>query len=343
MEHNKQSADRVGGLDSIRFICAIVVFFRHGAAPPLVPAADHSTMLGIMRGIYGNVWNGPAAVIVFFIISGFCIHYPFAGSQRQPRLMEFYSRRFLRLLVPVAVAIPLSSLVGVSLALFDESVLWSLLAELIYYVLYPAFRSLRIRLGGWLPLIVMAYVGALAVVLTNPTATGYASYGSGFNWILGLPCWLLGCSLAESIRAGRGVSAGTGAIWAWRFGILAVAWGCSVMKFHTRIGHPWTLNVFALLATAWLCREIGFLKKHPPARWAENAGLWSYSLYLLHPAGMHAFGRISPAIGNAWARWLLLCGFVFAVSYAFYRLVERPSHTLARRVARAFGPVAPQE
>ncbi len=87
-------------------------------------------------------------VIVFFVISGFCIHFPFAGSNRRPRLKEFYTRRFLRLLVPVAIAIPLSGLIGVELALFHESILWSLLAELIYYICYPVLRAAQLRTGS---------------------------------------------------------------------------------------------------------------------------------------------------------------------------------------------------
>lgn len=337
MEKVNTPSDRVTGLDSLRFICAMVVFFRHGAAPPLgIGLGRESLFERMSRGFYGNLWDGPAAVIVFFVISGFCIHYPFAGTANRPRLLEFYLRRFLRLTIPVAVAIPLSGLLGVKLDMFDKSVLWSLAAELIYYILYPALRLAHLKCGAWKPLIIVAYGLSVLVVLTDPRAPDYAVYGPALNWLVGLPCWLLGCALAESVRVGSAESPGAGEIWTWRIGVFAAAWLCSALKFHSPIGLPWTLNVFALLAAAWLLREIIYRKSHPPARWMESAGLWSYSLYLLHPAGLVFFARLFPAFGNPWFRWVSLCGFVLAASVVFYIVVERPSHLLARRIARAF-------
>lgn len=245
--------DRVRGLDSIRFICALWVFFGHGAAPAFTyPFADGSTANLAVRALYKNIWSGPAAVIVFFVISGFCIHFPFAGSDRRPLLREFYARRFLRLLVPVIVAIPLSGLVGVRLALFHDSILWSLLAELIYYILYPAIRVAQLRFGSWLGITVISFIAAFAVASTNSSAGNYPSYGAGLNWILGLPCWLLGCALAEAIRTTTPNHVSTVSIWVWRAGVLCVAWVFSFLRFHSPIGFPWTLNLFAVLAALWL-------------------------------------------------------------------------------------------
>ena len=201
MERKPRAMDRVSGLDSIRFICALWVYLGHGAAPALPnPFADGSLANFAFRGFFGNIWSGPAAVIVFFVISGFCIHYPFAGSDKRPRLKEFYTRRFLRLLVPVAAAIPLSALIGVRLTLFQDSILWSLLAELIYYICYPLLRAAHLRFGSWRGIVIASFAIAFAVAATNPSAGNYPSYGPGFNWLLGLPCWLLGCLLAESAR-----------------------------------------------------------------------------------------------------------------------------------------------
>ncbi len=196
------ATDRVRGLDSIRFICALWVFFGHGAAPVIPnPFSNGSAASTAFRGILGNIWSGPAAVIVFFIISGFCIHFPFAGSDRRPMLKEFYARRFLRLLVPALIAIPLSGLVGIELALFHDSILWSLLAELIYYVCYPFLRAVRLRFGSWRSIVITSFVVAYALAATHYKSVDYASFGPGLNWLMGLPCWLLGCVLAESARS----------------------------------------------------------------------------------------------------------------------------------------------
>ncbi|MBW4522011.1 MAG: acyltransferase [Scytolyngbya sp. HA4215-MV1] len=328
--------DRVSGLDSLRFVCAMWVFFSHGADPPLVDALNPDSPIGLMaRVLYNNFWNGPAAVIIFFVISGFCIHYPHTGTLKSLHLAEFYSRRMLRLLLPVAVAIPLSSAIGIKLDLFQESILWSLLAELIYYLLYPGLRVIHLRCRSWAPIIVVAYAASLAVVLTNPTAGNYPSYGAALNWLLGLPCWLLGCALAESVRRQALPTISQGALWLWRVGILGLAWGSRSLQLHSPIGYPWTLNLFALVVAAWLLREISFRRITSPTAWLEWAGNWSYSLYLLHPAAGAFCDRIFPTMLHGWLHWILLCSFVLATCYLFYLVVERPSHLLARHISRS--------
>jgi peptidoglycan/LPS O-acetylase OafA/YrhL len=344
MENKTRTADRVSGLDSLRFICALWVFFGHGAAPPLVDTlARDSRVSLIVQGLYNNLWNGPAAVIVFFVISGFCIHYPFAEKLKRPHLLEFYSRRFLRLLIPVAVAVPLSQILGVKLTLFQDSVLWSLLAELIYYIIYPALRATRLGCRSWMPLIIGSYLVSYALVLTNPTAVDYTAFGWGLCWLLGLPSWLLGCALAEAVRCGSGPTPLPGSIWLWRAAVLSSAWVCSSLRFHSPIGNPWTLNLFGPLVFAWLLREIAFRKTHPPAAWLEWAGLWSYSIYLMHPVAWSLFDQIFPPVHNEWLRWACLCCFVLSVCYGFYLLVERPGHAIARWASRQLRGTLPLE
>src|SRR5450432_2915694 len=85
-------ASHITGLDSIRFFCALWVVFFHGNLPPLLEGMEHApklVWLRLIRGIYGSAFNGPAAVIVFFLVSGFCIHFPQRNSLKV-RVGEFY-------------------------------------------------------------------------------------------------------------------------------------------------------------------------------------------------------------------------------------------------------------
>ena len=69
--------ERIAGLDAIRFICALIVVLAHTGRPPLTAWADTSTWFGwFIDGSAGLLFSSAAAVIVFFVISGFCIHYP---------------------------------------------------------------------------------------------------------------------------------------------------------------------------------------------------------------------------------------------------------------------------
>lgn len=336
MERSAAHSDRIRGLDSIRFICALWVLFGHFAAPPLTEGIDLNTRLGyLIGGISSRTFTGTPAVIIFFIISGFCIHYPYSKPNSSLRLGEFYARRFVRILIPVMIAVPISTIVDVRLSLFEESVLWSLVAELVYYCLYP-FLRLAARGCSWRTLVIISFVGAFAVALTNPTALRYPSFGSGLNWALGLPCWLLGCVLAESVRAGVRPSVTPLSIWGWRASLYVAAMICITLRFHTAIGFPWTLNLFALVAIPWLRREIEFYRVHPPRRFLEWAGLWSYSLYLMHMPAKPFFDSLQlPNLGYVF-NWAILCLFVLGFCYAFYLLVERPSHEVARRAAKIF-------
>jgi peptidoglycan/LPS O-acetylase OafA/YrhL len=329
---------RVFGLDAIRALCALWVVLGHFGAPPILSWVDRSTTPGwLITGAYGNFWNGPAAVIVFFVISGFCIHYPFSRTLQIPSIAGYLSRRYIRICIPMLVAMPLASRVGVTLDLFHDNILWSLAAELVYYTLYPALLSLRRRHASWQLMIVGSYVLALLVASTNPTTKDYAAFGLGLNWVLGLPCWLVGCELAdrtsqEHLPKGR-------SIWWWRSAVWGTSVVCSILNFHSQLVSVWTLNFFALLVGWWLALEIHRYQARQPFPWLEAAGQWSYSVYLTHlPAAALLAMWGLPDLGNT-LNWLVKLTFVLCAGYLFYRLVESPSHKLARVASRTLASV----
>ncbi|MEI7931474.1 MAG: acyltransferase [Alphaproteobacteria bacterium] len=322
------------GLDSIRFICALIVVFAHTGQPPITTGIDTSTSLGwAVHALGGVLWSSAAAVIVFFVISGFCIHYPFARTNSIPSLLSYYPRRYVRIVVPVLAAIWLSSLVGLSLKLFNGSILWSLAAELIYYTIYPVLLIARRRLKSWLPLVGVAFVAALGVAASNLQAHDYPSFGLQLNWLLGLPCWLAGCQLADYI-ASRPPARPVPFIWVMRLGIWAGMSGCMILRYHSPLGYQWTLNVFALLVAVWLAFEIRQSVFKPPSPKLEWLGTWSYSLYLTHKMAVIVYEKIGvPDLGYLLS-WAVRLTFVLACAYLFYLVCERPAHILARIVAR---------
>jgi peptidoglycan/LPS O-acetylase OafA/YrhL len=314
----------------------------------LIPADVPVGLLA--RGFYNNLISGPAAVIAFFVISGFCIHFPYRNADRVA-LLPYFARRHIRILTPVVAALALAHFLGLSLTGLSDSILWSLVCEEIYYTIYPVLLRLRVRLG-WPLLIASSFVAALGVAATDPGAGNYPSYGWQLNWVLGLPCWILGCHLAQgwdSLRAtARQVT--TASIWRWRL----IAWGasilCSTLRFHSPLTYPWTLNLFAFVVVLWLEREVARGLSHQPSRLLEWAGGASYSIYLVHPHGQRVIRDIWGVETSSVAAWLLVNAAVLALCYVFYRLVERPSHALARytygammrsRAAASFGALQP--
>lgn len=98
-------------MDALRGACALVVFLSHWHTWSEFPSANaaerslHST-LGWLYDAFGFLaWptggNHPA-VICFFVLSGFCIHYPFErrgrGAGESPDWIDYFRRRFWRIM-----------------------------------------------------------------------------------------------------------------------------------------------------------------------------------------------------------------------------------------------------
>jgi peptidoglycan/LPS O-acetylase OafA/YrhL len=298
-------------------------------------------VLWLLRAYLHLALNGPAAVIVFFVISGFCIHFPNRDGLAMPSWKAYYARRYIRILIPMTVSLILAMPLRFPFNLFNHSILWSLLCEEIYYLLYPAFLMAQRRLG-WRGLLIVSGVLSLCVILTNPGAREYPAYGSWLNWLLGLPCWLLGCHLAARFDVIRQRNVSTVQVWQWRMGAYVLSTIAEALAFHSPIGAPWSLNLFAIYGALWLEREMAYYRDRP-APPLEQAGEASYSIYLVHEHGFALATMMGVlALGAAPAYGILI---ISAGGFAtlFYVLVERPSHKLARKVghrkAAAVSPV----
>jgi peptidoglycan/LPS O-acetylase OafA/YrhL len=323
-------------LDALRFVLALWVAVGHYEAFPLFAWVDSSTPFGrfITHGWNSLVFGTPA-VIVFFVISGFCIHLPFHG-ERELEIGRYYLRRYTRILIPVAGALCVYRWSGQRMLLLGEhsilweSPLWSLLCEEIYYAAYPGLRWLRNRFG-WSKVLPVAFVAAVGEAATHLHTVTWHTYGPLGTALILLPVWLLGCLLAEQSGELQAESSGA-QIWMWRF----LAWlGCWVSEMlHFKGGVPYTQTMvwFGILAYWWVRKEIAYGKMRAPNRYLVWAGAWSYSLYLLHHEGAMLFERLPvPSFGHV-LTWFGAMGSSLAISYAFYLLIERPSHRLARKV-----------
>ena len=333
-----QLSKRVSGLDTLRFFLALWVVFSHFGFVPFA-INKNNTVGKIVSGIYGNSFSGQAAVIVFFVISGFCIHYPYRHDKKL-FLIPYFSRRHLRIWLPIAVAVLMAHPLKVKLTVLQGSILWSLLAEEIYYLIYPGLLFIRRRIG-WQKILFVSYISALLVILRHPSAGNYPSYGPYLNWLLGLPCWLLGCCLAEKAD-GLCTSASNSDvhIWRWRFAAWSLSWFFSVLRFHSPIKYPWTLTLFAVFAFFWLEKEILYYQKHAPWPLFESAGKGSYSIYLIHLLGPALYAYLAFPVFGVIVQWVVQLIFTLLLCYSFCLVVERPSHLLARRLAEKLSPQA---
>jgi peptidoglycan/LPS O-acetylase OafA/YrhL len=335
-----QSIKRIEGLDSIRFVCAFVVVLFHCGVVPR-EALGTSTFGFLIGAALRSFFNGPAAVIIFFLISGFCIHFPFRDGTSVD-LWSYYSRRLIRICGPTLSALIIWKWIGVREKIDDPGIIWSVICEAQYYLLYPLLLRLKQRIGWW-PLIVgvglVAYIFAFSQVpAIERAAGGYPAFGS-LNWLIGLPCWLMGCCLADQCE--RFPQPSPIKIWLIRIWVFATSVVLLILKSHPPsiyLSNPFTLNLFAGLGYFWLGLEIAYRREISAPALLEWAGKWSFSLYLMHPAANRLVTLqpwLDPMVSSNW-RDLFFVACSFPIAYAFYLIVESPFHRLAITVSRRF-------
>jgi peptidoglycan/LPS O-acetylase OafA/YrhL len=333
----KQSKNWYYGIDSIRFVLACMVLLSH-FDNVYANILKHSLLLPLKTmGVFlANAFDGTAAVIVFFIISGFVIHYPNKNGINS--VSQFWVRRFLRILIPLAVIV----VIGIAFDHPEKSVIWSLFCELIYYALYPLLLKINLSwktkfIISWGMAAVVIGIGAYHDVLaffkqTNIEYHGYYwQLGDYITWIIGMPCWLLGVLIAENIDQPKTVSFSK--LIKYRLIVYIISCCCCFAKFHLHLSYILTMNIFALLAYKWIESEIIYYKTHLPNFVLEKFGKSSYSLYLCHPVIFILLKKFILLNAFTYPLFILL---TVLLAYLFYWCIERPSHQLAKNINRKY-------
>ncbi len=332
----KASSQRVRGLDSIRFFCALWVAFSHGAYPPLTFGHDpNSTFAWFINGCYTTLFCGPAAVIIFFVISGFCIHYPYREKWTKAYVIPFLTSRAIRITGPIGVILIINMAIDRPNSSFYNLIGWSIMCELFYYSLYPFVRGLINTQRGWKTFFSISLIPTFASPLFfSITTVNYPGFGPLYTLLLGLPCWLCGVLIAVQIDSKDQSKRNN--LYILRITVIIVAFISHFLALQEILGHPFTLNFFSIIVMIWLCEEIVHFRKNSPYLPLEKAGLASYSLYLVHGhiASLIQYVGI-PNLGtglNIIVHWIILAG--CTVGYFF--LVEKPFHILAKKTKISF-------
>lgn len=329
---------RVYGIDSVRALAALSVVFAHIVGPKLPDLLAHTPLAATIIPNYAMyLFTGHPAVIAFFVISGFCIHYPYI--QKPLPVLPFWAARWTRIMIPVLVAIVLAKIARLKgYNFWDGYILWSIVCELFYYTLYPLF----LLLSRWVNWRIQFY---LALLLSFGIVIGLGSdqygnahvYGPMLNWLVALPSWLAGCVLAESVHKQQNLHIIPSAyrVVFWRCLVAGVASVLYWATMNTRLGYYLTMNGFALLTCFWIRAEI--VSPNNQEGVLEGVGKWTYSIYLLHMPVFLILGRILKPVWND-AIQLLCVPLVLYICFWFYKKVESPSHGYARRLFKTINP-----
>lgn len=303
------------------------------------------------------------AVMLFFVLSGFCIHWAQARSDAPALELGSYARRRLGRIVPAYVVTvllcflieaavarlggPAPTSAGVGWAslflvqtyfcageqLISNPSLWSIPIELELYAVYPLALWLAAGRGFERPLALSAFVSAAAAVLyaVLPTERAWLVVATFPKyWVI----WMSGAWLAERTRKGQlppfralhGLAAGA----LLTLALLAERWQMPSPYRHFVWGAVSFLVLWYFLARpAWFALLPATL-----LRPFVTLGAISYSLYLLHFPLFYLLGTVYvKSFGAKPANYLVSALFValaVAVAWVFHRLVEAPSHRWAR-------------
>lgn len=324
------------GIDSLRFILALVVVLSHFKDPFVIPMIYSSSHFVRICGLFlDKAFDGTAAVIAFFIISGFVIHYPNKHGIKD--LKTFWIRRFLRIFIPLIIIY----FAGIKFNHPDKAVVWSLICELIYYAIYPALAKIKL---SWFYKFIVFYVIAFILIIigahndvTSLFKQDHSKYhgyywqlGIYLTWIVGLPVWLLGVLIAEHIDKLHSISFSKVLI--YRLSVIILSCFFSIAEVYLHVSFIISMNIFALLIYKWLQAETVYFKHRQPNQLLEKMGKFSYSLYLCHPIIYLILGFW---LNNRFITYPIFIGTTILISYLFYLAVERPSHLLAIRIAKS--------
>jgi peptidoglycan/LPS O-acetylase OafA/YrhL len=292
---------RIQYIDGLRAVAVLTVVASHSVLP----------------GLFGQSFG----VMLFFVISGFCLSYPTLAKLHESKVAGFdvyryAAHRMVRIIPPYYIAIALlfacalflPDLTHVSLLdatrqilfLDDRTVLltppfWSLPVEFRWYFLFPVALWLWTRSPK-------AFLAAALLIII----AGQATRATSIDLVV-LPAFLSGI-VAAHVR-----------IHEYRIARFALP-ACAVMvvtaylKTGTEVNPAWEAAVFLLVVAAgslpWLGRLLSM-------RWLASIGFVSYSIYLVHAPVIKVAEDhgITPIIAGA-------IGIAFG--YAFWLIAERP-------------------
>lgn len=321
------------GLDTVRAFAALSVMLAHILGPRL---PDMMSGLGANQGLSvlsKYVFTGLPAVIVFFVVSGFCIHFPY--TRRSLPVVAFSVARWTRIMIPAVAALLCARVFHISgFNFIDGYILWSIVCELWYYSLYPFFLFIS-RKVSFEAQFALAFLVSIVLVsyLGSDKYGNMHIYGLGLNWLVALPSWLLGCVLANRISGeATPKQYGRRAIIFWRVAVAMVASCLYWLTLNTPVGYYLTMNTFALQVYFWIYAEINSPKNATSI--FERVGKWSYSIYLFHIVWLTFISNLFFRAGflqtpnNPW----ITIPIILWLCYQVYKYVEKPSHGLSRKL-----------
>lgn len=366
-----QTPPRFWTLEVLRGACALVVFLSHvllwsdfapQAAGTIALRRTGDAIHEVFKYLFWPEGANHPALICFFVLSGFCIHFPYAWRRKQglpPGAWTDYFRRRAYRLMPVywlaavcgfifvaaqkfsPASRPLLELHAIStpagiaarmLAItgfFPREVLAGNLplnntaVEIVLYALYPMLFALMAARGGWR---LIWTIFATLQLATIPLTWIFSPFWVFNSFAMMGLFWIAGAWGAEKIIRDPKSFHG-----AWALG----AWGCLIATrfvpyfYGVNLVKQAICGAFFLLAILWMTSRELRQGQRPPDRFAVRflryCALVSYSLYAVHTPVMFLIEWTLVKIGRPVYSLQLALNFFFAggVSLLVFYFVEQ--------------------
>ena len=301
------------------------------------------------------------AVLLFFLISGFCIHYPNTSGNIRPNWKTYLVRRFWRIYPAYFAALLLTACISyLCLILWGDKTwdvskifrvatltqnyppgdgqflsnpsLWTIPLEIEFYLLYPlAFLFFASKRSSILMLIALG-ISVISIFL-NYQGYDWLSFTAIFLW----PTWLIGAWIAQLFRDQKLGKIKLSYLLPLTGLTLVVALMSRYYNWVSEIQYAsWTafyslFLIFSLSFPKLLNRMIGF-RLMKLISWI---GKISFSLYLVHFPLFKLFGYLHREIFLEKPANFLISLFyllpVILLAWLFFRWVEDPIHQWSKK------------
>ena len=310
---------------------------------------------------------GGSAVMLFFLISGFCVHLPYAAESRAFVATQYALRRTFRILPPYLFAVALTCLLewlvywmhGAAptpwsrvfrVAMLSQNYgsrdygnhdgqlltngsLWSLPIEVELYVAYLVFYFLLKKTTALSTGIIVSVVSLLATI---GYLCGLEELSDNFLrfWAM----WCAGALLAECSKRGQLSEFRTWNLWILLLIAVSAAVGVSRHWPEGILEYLWAAVYFHLIWFALL--KPGSINLLP--KWCVWLLVWmgtvSYSAYLIHKPIFALYGYVwQHFTGGKPASFLVPLLYslsIWPLAWLFWKGCEFPFHEISRRLGK---------
>jgi peptidoglycan/LPS O-acetylase OafA/YrhL len=315
---------------------------------------------------------------LFCVISGFCIHLS-ANHRAKEGMRGFVTRRFFRIYPPYLAALLFFALVWpwtraslesddgrmqiASHALlihnFSRDLIsrinpsfWSIAVGAQLCLIYPLLL-VCVRRWTWRKTIVILAIGEATFRLNLGIYTSLTGQHPP-AWLSANPfiycfSWALGALLAEAYLREKPIPLADSSPWVWTAALLVTSLVRPLSDLGFFLGAVLAANLLARQLTAdapSAGRSLSTaVRTAPDPRWKRHlrsAGLWSFSIYLVHEPLLDAFSQlVSPRFasvpGGPWLIFLAAVALWFAIvplGALLYRWIELPCIAFGRKSLR---------